>query len=310
MEKEYMTLQVTEEQEGLRLDQCLADMLEFSRSYLQKLIKTENVSINGDLTTKGKVPVHIEDEIKIFIPEPEKLEILPENLHLDILYEDEDLLIVNKPKDMVVHPAPGHMSHTLVNGLLYHCKGNLSAINGVLRPGIVHRIDKDTTGALVVCKNDLAHRSLAEQLSIHSITRKYQAIVYHNFLEEEGTVETYIGRHPVHRKKMAVVSSENGRRAITHYQVLDHLNHRFNFIECKLETGRTHQIRVHMSHLQHPLLGDEIYGPKNPTRFSNLQGQTLHAKLIGFQHPRKNQYIEVEAPLPQYFVDLLKTLEK
>lgn len=310
MEKEFLTLQVSAEQEGLRLDQCLADALDFSRSYLQKLIKTENVTLNGNLTTKGKVPVHIDDEIVIAIPEPESLEILPENLNLDILYEDEDLLVVNKPKNMVVHPAPGHMSHTLVNGLLYHCNGNLSAINGVLRPGIVHRIDKDTTGALVVCKNDLAHRSLAEQLRVHSITRKYNAIVYHNFTEEEGTIETYIGRHPIHRKKMAVVSSDSGRRAVTHYRVLSHLNHQFNSIECQLETGRTHQIRVHMSHIQHPLLGDEIYGPKNPSRFSNLEGQTLHARIIGFQHPRTNQYIEVEAPLPQYFVELLKTLEK
>lgn len=310
MEKEFLTLQVTVEQDNLRLDQYLADALDFSRSYLQKLIKTENVTINGNLTTKGKVPVHIDDEIKVAVPEPEQLEILPENLNLDILYEDEDILIVNKPKDMVVHPAPGHMSHTLVNGLLYHCNGNLSGINGVLRPGIVHRIDKDTTGALVVCKNDLAHRSLAEQLSVHSITRKYNAIVYHNFTEEEGMIDTFIGRHPIHRKKMAVVPPENGRRAVTHYHVLNHLNHQFNYIECQLETGRTHQIRVHMSHIQHPLLGDELYGPKNPTQFSNLKGQTLHARILGFQHPRTNQYIEVEAPLPQYFVSLLKNLEK
>lgn len=260
--------------------------------------------------TKSKVPVHIDDEIKIVLPEPEQLEIRPENLNLDILYEDEDILIVNKPKNMVVHPAPGHMNHTLVNGLLYHCNGKLSAINGVLRPGIVHRIDKDTTGALVVCKNDLAHRSLAEQLSVHSITRKYNAIVYHNFTEEEGTIDTFIGRHPVQRKKMAVVSSENGRRAVTHYRVLNHLNRQFNYIECQLETGRTHQIRVHMSHIRHPLLGDEIYGPKTPARFAKLEGQTLHARILGFQHPRTNQYIEVEAPLPQYFVELLKTLEK
>lgn len=310
MEKEFLTLQVTPEQENLRLDQYLAETLDFSRSYLQKLIKTEYVTVNGNFVTKSKVPVHIDDEIKIVLPEPEQLEIRPENLNLDILYEDEDILIVNKPKNMVVHPAPGHMNHTLVNGLLYHCNGKLSAINGVLRPGIVHRIDKDTTGALVVCKNDLAHRSLAEQLSVHSITRKYNAIVYHNFTEEEGTIDTFIGRHPVQRKKMAVVSSENGRRAVTHYRVLNHLNRQFNYIECQLETGRTHQIRVHMSHIRHPLLGDEIYGPKTPARFAKLEGQTLHARILGFQHPRTNQYIEVEAPLPQYFVELLKTLEK
>lgn len=310
MEKEFLTLQVTPEQENLRLDQYLAETLDFSRSYLQKLIKTEYVTVNGNFVTKSKVPVHIDDEIKIVLPEPEQLKIQPENLNLDILYEDEDILIVNKPKNMVVHPAPGHMNHTLVNGLLYHCNGKLSAINGVLRPGIVHRIDKDTTGALVVCKNDLAHRSLAEQLSVHSITRKYNAIVYHNFTEEEGTIDTFIGRHPVQRKKMAVVSSENGRRAVTHYRVLNHLNRQFNYIECQLETGRTHQIRVHMSHIRHPLLGDEIYGPKTPARFAKLEGQTLHARILGFQHPRTNQYIEVEAPLPQYFVELLKTLEK
>lgn len=310
MEKKFLTLQVTPEQENLRLDQYLAETLDFSRSYLQKLIKTEYVTVNGNFVTKSKVPVHIDDEIKIVLPEPEQLEIRPENLNLDILYEDEDILIVNKPKNMVVHPAPGHMNHTLVNGLLYHCNGKLSAINGVLRPGIVHRIDKDTTGALVVCKNDLAHRSLAEQLSVHSITRKYNAIVYHNFTEEEGTIDTFIGRHPVQRKKMAVVSSENGRRAVTHYRVLNHLNRQFNYIECQLETGRTHQIRVHMSHIRHPLLGDEIYGPKTPARFAKLEGQTLHARILGFQHPRTNQYIEVEAPLPQYFVELLKTLEK
>lgn len=310
MEKKFLTLQVTPEQENLRLDQYLAETLNFSRSYLQKLIKTEYVTVNGNFVTKSKVPVHIDDEIKIVLPEPEQLKIQPENLNLDILYEDEDILIVNKPKNMVVHPAPGHMNHTLVNGLLYHCNGKLSAINGVLRPGIVHRIDKDTTGALVVCKNDLAHRSLAEQLSVHSITRKYNAIVYHNFTEEEGTIDTFIGRHPVQRKKMAVVSSENGRRAVTHYRVLNHLNRQFNYIECQLETGRTHQIRVHMSHIRHPLLGDEIYGPKTPARFAKLEGQTLHARILGFQHPRTNQYIEVEAPLPQYFVELLKTLEK
>lgn len=310
MEKEIIRLTVAAEMEGVRLDQYLAEMLTFSRSYLQKLIKNEYVTCNGNLITKVKVPVHIDDQIEIIVPEPESLEILPENLNLDILYEDDDLLVVNKPKDMVVHPAAGHMNHTLVNGLLYHCKGNLSGINGVLRPGIVHRIDKDTTGALVVCKTDLAHQSLAEQLSVHSITRKYNAIVYHNLIEEKGTIDAPIGRHPVNRKKMAVVSETEGRRAVTHYQVLSHLNKQFNHVECQLETGRTHQIRVHMSYIQHPLLGDDVYGPQPAGRFAKLQGQTLHARVIGFQHPRSNQYIEVEAPLPPYFVDLLKSLEK
>lgn len=265
---------------------------------------------NGSFITKTKVPVCCADEIKIFIPEPEPLEIKPEKMELDILYEDDDLLVVNKPKDLVVHPAAGHMDHTLVNGLLYHCKGRLSGINGVLRPGIVHRIDKDTTGALIVCKTDLAHRSIAEQLSVHSITRRYQAVVYNNFTEDQGTIDAPLGRHPGDRKKMAVTPGQSGKRAVTHYRVLSHLDHQFNHIECRLETGRTHQIRVHMSHIHHPLLGDTVYGPQPAQRFSRLQGQTLRAGIIGFDHPRTNQYIEVEAPLPQYFVDVLKTLEK
>lgn len=310
MEKEELTLIVPAEMEGMRLDLFLAEKLSFSRSYLQKLIKSENVMRNGSFITKTKVPVCCADEIKLYIPEPETLAILPENMNLDILYEDDDLLVVNKPKDMVVHPAAGHMAHTLVNGLLYHCNGHLSGINGVLRPGIVHRIDKDTTGALIVCKTDLAHRSIAEQLSVHSITRRYQAVVYHNLMMEEGTIDAPLGRHPVDRKKMAVTADQSGKRAITHYRVIDHLNHQFNYIECELETGRTHQIRVHMSYIQHPLLGDTVYGPQPTGRFSKLQGQTLHAGIIGFNHPRTNQYIEVEAPLPPYFVEVLKTLEK
>ena len=273
-------------------------------------VKNEKVMCNGSFITKTKVPVCCADEIKIFIPEPEPLEIKPEKMELDILYEDDDLLVVNKPKDLVVHPAAGHMDHTLVNGLLYHCKGRLSGINGVLRPGIVHRIDKDTTGALIVCKTDLAHRYIAEQLSVHSITRRYQAVVYNNFTEDQGTIDAPLGRHPGDRKKMAVTPGQSGKRAVTHYRVLSHLDHQFNHIECRLETGRTHQIRVHMSHIHHPLLGDTVYGPQPAQRFSRLQGQTLHAGIIGFDHPRTNQYIEVEAPLPQYFVDVLKTLEK
>ena len=310
MEKEEIILIVPAEMEGMRLDQFLAEQMSFSRSYLQKLIKNEKVMCNGSFITKTKVPVCCADEIKIFIPEPEPLEIKPEKMELDILYEDDDLLVVNKPKDLVVHPAAGHMDHTLVNGLLYHCKGRLSGINGVLRPGIVHRIDKDTTGALIVCKTDLAHRSISEQLSVHSITRRYQAVVYNNFTEDQGTIDAPLGRHPGDRKKMAVTPGQSGKRAVTHYRVLSHLDHQFNHIECRLETGRTHQIRVHMSHIHHPLLGDTVYGPQPAQRFSRLQGQTLHAGIIGFDHPRTNQYIEVEAPLPQYFVDVLKTLEK
>lgn len=309
MEKEIIVVKV-EEYEERRIDQFLADQTDFSRSYIQKLIKNEKVTANGNLISKVKVPVCFGDEIRIEVPELEHLEITPEKMDLSILYEDEDVLVVDKPKGMVVHPAAGHMSHTLVNGLLYHCQGHLSGINGVLRPGIVHRIDKDTTGALMVCKNDRAHRSLAEQLRVHSITRIYEAIVYHNFTEDEGTIDAPIGRHPVDRKRMSVVSAEQGRKAVTHYRVQSHLNHKFNHIQCQLETGRTHQIRVHMSHIQHPLLGDTVYGPKPQKRFEKLQGQTLHARIIGFQHPVTNQYIEVESPLPQYFVELLNELEK
>lgn len=299
-----------EEKEERRLDQFLADHTDFSRSFLQKLIKNEKVTVNGNLISKVKVPVCFGDEIQIEVPKPEPLRIEPENMELTILYEDNDVLVVDKPKGMVVHPSAGHMTHTLVNGLLYHCRGQLSGINGVLRPGIVHRIDKDTTGALIVCKNDRAHQSLAEQLQVHSITRKYEAIVHHNFAEERGTIDAPLGRHPIDRKKMAVISSGQGKKAITHYQVLSHLNHQFNYIECQLETGRTHQIRVHMSYIRHPLLGDLIYGPKPQKQFEKLEGQTLHAKILGFQHPVTHQYIEVESPLPQYFVELLKTLGK
>ena len=309
MFEEKIKVTVSEEMDGLRLDQFLSEQLTYSRSYLQKIIKNEKVLINGNLVTKAKVPVRINDEIVLTIPAPQKPEILPEKMDLDILYEDEDLLVVNKPKDMVVHPAAGHMSHTLVNGLLYHCQGQLSGINGIMRPGIVHRIDKDTTGSLIVCKNDLAHQVISEQLRIHSITRKYNAIVYNNFSNDTGTIETNIGRHPTERKKMAVLPPGKGKRAVTHYRVIDRLNRQMNHVECQLETGRTHQIRVHMSYIKHPLLGDTVYGPKPSGSFSHLTGQTLHARVIGFEHPRTNQYIEIEAPLPQYFVQLLKTLK-
>lgn len=309
MEKEIIRIK-SEERSERRLDQFLADHTEFSRSFIQKLIKNEKVTVNGNLISKVKVPVCFDDEIQIEVPEPEVLQIEPEKMDLAILYEDDDVLVIDKPKGMVVHPSAGHMSHTLVNGLLYHCRGHLSGINGVLRPGIVHRIDKDTTGALIVCKNDVAHQSLAEQLQVHSITRKYEAIVYNNFAEEKGTIDAPLGRHPIDRKKMAVVSAERGKRAVTHYQVLSHLNHQFNHIQCQLETGRTHQIRVHMSYMRHPLLGDSVYGPKPQKQFEKLEGQTLHAKILGFQHPVTNQYIEVKSPLPQYFVELLRTLEK
>ena len=231
----------------------------------------------------------------------------PENIPLDILYEDDDLLVVNKPKGMVVHPAAGHSSGTLVNAVLYHCRGNLSGINGVLRPGIVHRIDMDTTGALVICKSDFAHQSLAEQLSVHSITRKYRAIVHGNLHEDNGTVRGAIGRHPTDRKKMAL-NERNGKPAVTHYRVLERFGN-YTYIECQLETGRTHQIRVHMASIGHPLLGDTVYGPKK-CPLKNLQGQTLHAMILGFIHPRSGTYMEFEAPLPEYFSNLLTQFRK
>ena len=305
--KRELQYEVTAEEDGLRLDQYIAGRcMDLSRSYIQKLIKESRVTINKNIQTKTKTAVQESDIVNVSLPDPKELEIKPQNIPLDILYEDNDVLVVNKPKGMVVHPAPGHYEDTLVNAVLYHCRDNLSGINGVLRPGIVHRIDKDTTGALIVCKNDKAHQKIADQLREHTITRSYRAIVYNNFSEDEGMINAPIGRHPTNRKKR-MVTEKNSKEAITHYKVLDHLNHKFNYIECRLETGRTHQIRVHMSHIGHPLLGDEIYGPVN-SKFKNLQGQTLHAATIGFIHPTTEEYMEFSAPLPDYFEKLLKTL--
>lgn len=305
--KRELQYEVTAEEDGLRLDQYIAGRcMDLSRSYIQKLIKESRVTINKNIQTKTKTAVQESDIVNVFLPDPKELEIKPQDIPLDILYEDNDVLVVNKPKGMVVHPAPGHYEDTLVNAVLYHCRDNLSGINGVLRPGIVHRIDKDTTGALIVCKNDKAHQKIADQLRAHTITRSYCAIVYNNFSEDEGMINAPIGRHPTNRKKR-MVTEKNSKEAITHYKVLDHLNHKFNYIECRLETGRTHQIRVHMSHIGHPLLGDEVYGPVN-SKFKNLQGQTLHAATLGFIHPTTEEYMEFSAPLPDYFEKLLKTL--
>lgn len=305
--KRELQYEVTAEEDGLRLDQYIAGRcMDLSRSYIQKLIKESRVTINKNIQTKTKTAVQESDIVNVSLPDPKELEIKPQDIPLDILYEDNDVLVVNKPKEMVVHPAPGHYEGTLVNAVLYHCRDNLSGINGVLRPGIVHRIDKDTTGALIVCKNDKAHQKIADQLRAHTITRSYRAIVYNNFSEDEGMINAPIGRHPTNRKKR-MVTEKNSKEAITHYKVLDHLNHKFNYIECRLETGRTHQIRVHMSHIGHPLLGDEVYGPVN-SKFKNLQGQTLHAATIGFIHPTTEEYMEFSAPLPDYFEKLLKTL--
>lgn len=287
----------------MRIDKYLSDMLpDLSRSYIQKLLGDGNILVNNMLV-KSNYKLGIGDEISVTLPEAKEPDIVPENISLDIVYEDEDLLVVNKPKGMVVHPAAGHASGTLVNAILYHCNGNLSTINGVLRPGIVHRIDMDTTGLLVVCKNDLAHRCLAEQLKVHSITRKYQAIVYDNIVEEEGTIQQPIGRHPVDRKKQAV-NVRHGKEAITHYRVLERFHGKYTFVECQLETGRTHQIRVHMAYIHHPLLGDTIYGPAKDQ--FHLQGQTLHAGVLGFVHPRTQKYMEFQAELPGYFQELLE----
>ena len=282
-------------------------MEEVSRSYIQKLIKEGHVSVNGK-PVKANYKLGAGDEISVEIPEAKEPDILPEDIPLDILYEDQDILVVNKPKGMVVHPAAGHYSGTLVNALMYHCKDSLSGINGVMRPGIVHRIDMDTTGSLLVCKNDEAHRILAEQLKEHTIRREYHAIVYGNIKEDTGTVDAPIGRHPTDRKKMSI-NHKNGKQAVTHYEVLERFGN-FTYIRCRLETGRTHQIRVHMASLHHPLLGDEVYGPSSRPPFPGLKGQVLHAKILGIYHPVTGEYMEFDAPLPQYFVDLLQKLRR
>ena len=294
---------VGEDREGIRIDRYLADIEGMpSRSYLQKLLADGAVTVNQS-NVKAKYVVSAGDEFEVLTPEPVELEAQPENIPLDIIYEDNDIVVINKPKGMVVHPGAGHYSGTLVNGLLYHCKDELSGINGVLRPGIVHRIDMNTTGVLVVCKNDTSHQFIAEQLKVHSITRRYEAIV-HGTVKEDGTVEGAIGRKPNDRIKMAIVS-KGGKPAVTHYHVIEQLKG-FTHISCELETGRTHQIRVHMSSKNHPILGDNLYGPlKCP--FS-LEGQTLHAKVLGFIHPTTKEYMEFEAPLPDYFKELLKKL--
>ena len=302
--KEFQFI-VSEESEGERIDKYLNELMDsVSRSYIQKLMADGNITVNT-ANVKANYKIKPDDDIRIYLPPAITPDIEPENIPLDILYEDDDVIVVNKPKNMVVHPAPGHYDGTLVNALLYHCAGNLSGINGVLRPGIVHRIDKDTTGSVIACKNDYAHASIAEQLKEHSIVRKYHAIVCGNMREEEGTIHTMIGRHPVDRKKMAVVKT-GGKDAITHYRVIQHFE-KYTYVECVLETGRTHQIRVHMASIGHPLLGDEVYGTvKTPF---HLEGQCLHAKILGFRHPLTKRYIETDAPLPGYFVKLLHILK-
>ncbi|MEE0686692.1 MAG: RluA family pseudouridine synthase [Lachnospiraceae bacterium] len=294
---------VSDEDDLVRIDKYITEAgFDLTRSRIQGLISDGNITVN-DKNVKANYKVRENDVIKILIPDAVPVDIPAEDIPLNIVYEDDDLLIVNKPKGMVVHPAPGHYTGTLVNALMYHCKDKLSGINGELRPGIVHRIDMDTTGLLVICKNDKAHNFIANQLKEHSITRKYQAIVYNAFKDEEGTIEGNIGRHPNDRKKMTI--TPNGKEAITHYKVLKNLG-KYTLIECQLETGRTHQIRVHMTSINHPLLGDEVYGPKNCPY--NLQGQVLHAKTLGFIHPTTKEYVEFDSELPEYFQKLVDNL--
>lgn len=303
---EQFRFEITEELEDERIDKCLAVLIDsLSRSFIQKMIKENAVTVNG-VPVKGSYKVKAEDEVAFLLPEAVEPDIEPENIPLDILYEDKDVIVVNKPKGMVVHPASGHYSGTLVNGLMYHCGKELSGINGVMRPGIVHRIDKDTTGSVIACKNDAAHKCIAEQLKEHSINRRYRAVCHGVLKEDEGVIDKPIGRHPTDRKKMAV-NEKNGKRAVTHYRVLERFRD-YTYIECVLETGRTHQIRVHMASIGHPLLGDTVYSNRK-SPFSSLEGQTLHAMTLGFQHPSSGEYVEVNAPLPEYFVHLLKTLK-
>ncbi len=287
-----------------RLDKWLSGAVpDLSRSYIQKCIKEGQALVNGRLC-KASYQLRVDDEVIFQIPEAVEPAIEAEDIPLSVLYEDEDVLVVDKPKGMVVHPAPGHYSGTLVNAVLYHCKGQLSGINGVLRPGIVHRIDRDTTGSLIICKNDLSHQAIAAQLKEHSLNRSYRAVVHGVLKEDEGTVDAPIGRDERDRKRMAV-NEKNGKEAVTHYRVLERFRE-YTYIECRLETGRTHQIRVHMTSIGHPLLGDEVYGQRKSA--FHLQGQTLHAYVIGFVHPKTQEYMEVTAPLPAYFTHLLEVL--
>lgn len=294
------------EDAGTRLDKLISLNAEgITRSAAEKLIAEGCVSMNGKIVSKSYKGA-AGDCIELTLPEPVMLDVQSEDIPLQIMYEDSDLLVVNKPKGMVVHPAPGNYSGTLVNALLAHCGSSLSGINGVIRPGIVHRIDKDTSGLLIVAKNDFAHQNLAAQIKVHSFTRIYEAVVHGDLKTDDGTIDAPIGRHPLNRKKMAV-TEKNARCAVTHYHVIARYNG-FTHVQCKLETGRTHQIRVHMAYIGHPIAGDTVYGPKKPV--PNLNGQCLHAKVIGFNHPRDGRYIELNSDLPAYFIDFLSKLKQ
>lgn len=305
--EQKVELTVAEEMSGKRLDSVLAGMMpEYSRSFIQKLFENGSITVGGDSCSEKKRKAAAGDIVEITIPQPERLEVEAEDIPLDIVYEDDELLVVDKPAGMVVHPAPGNHSGTLVNALMYHCGDALSSINGVIRPGIVHRIDKDTSGLLMVAKTDRAHNALSAQLEEHSITRRYKAIVYSNIKEDEGTVDKPIGRDPGNRLRNAVVYT-NSKNAVTHYRVLERFGG-FTLVEAVLETGRTHQIRVHMAYIRHPLLGDTLYGPAK-NRYG-AKRQMLHAGVLGFVHPVTGEYMEFNSPLPQDFEDVLAKLRK
>lgn len=302
---ENLSFNIIIEEEGQRIDKYLSNKIEDkSRSFIQGLIDEEKVKANGKII-KSNYKIKRNDFIEVEMPEPVELNVCPEKMNLDILYEDEDVLVVNKDKGVVVHPAPGNYTGTLVNGILYHCT-DLSGINGVIRPGIVHRIDKDTSGVLVIAKNDEAHNGLAEQFKEHSIKREYYALVEGKFSNPKGTIDKPISRDKKERIKMAINS--DGKRAVTHYEVLEQYDKGVSLVKCTLETGRTHQIRVHMASIGHPLVGDLVYGYKRQ-KF-NIEGQALHAKVLGFIHPRTKKYIEFTSELPEYFKDLLEKLRK
>ena len=299
------TLTRTADQSGERADAFLARTVEgLTRSAAQRLLEEGAVTLNGK-PLKKNYKTTPGDLLEITLPDPEPVDVVPQNIPLDVVYEDSDVIVVNKPVGMVVHPAPGHPDGTLVNALLYHCGDSLSGINGELRPGIVHRIDRDTSGLIIAAKNDKAHLALAEQLQDHSLARVYEAIAVGGFREDEGTVDAPIGRHPVDRKRMAI-DPRNGRNAVTHWKVLERFPHGFTHIQCQLETGRTHQIRVHMASINHPLLGDVVYGNKKP--YPGLAGQCLHARKLRFVHPSTGQAVEVECPLPEWFQNTLDKL--
>ena len=294
---------MTEESSEERLDKCLALLNEnFSRTFIKNLIVDKRITVNGKFEKPSYITME-GDVLSMDVPDPVVPDIPAQDIKLDIVYEDEDVILINKPKNMVVHPAPGHYTDTLVNALMFHCKDHLSGINGVLRPGIVHRIDRNTTGIIIACKNDAAHQAIAKQLAEHSITRRYYALVYGD-IKEDGTVNAPLGRSPKDRKKMAIVPG--GKEAITHYSIKERFGD-YTYIECRLETGRTHQIRVHMASIHHPLVGDDVYGPEK-CPFKGLEGQALHAYKLGFIHPRTGKYMEFESGLPEYFEDLLNKL--